>query len=214
MLAAPPQGTQAHVLFAARAEWKVSHSLCSREDMPMHRTLFSALLLAMALVFTGCAASSSDSGNASADPAATREFYYEEFNDVSIPLDMEVSKGDTFVTYSSGGVKVGIQLFKGRLEMGSLIAAMQRYMQRDGWSLRSVFRAQRAILIFEKPEKICTLFIEDGMITTSMLVFISPNLSDGNLHYSGAAGRSPGGVQTYPAGGFSNPGQGGQALSQ
>ena len=172
----------------------------------MYRTILCTLLLATALVFTGCATTgSSDGSSASTDGSApAREYYHEEFSDVSIPIDMDVIKDETFITYSPGGMKVGIQEFKGRVDMTSLVSTMQRYMQRDGWMLRSVFRAKRAILIFEKPEKICSLAITDGLIFTNMIVFISPKLADGDARYaapaytpsSGSGARSSGGVQT------------------
>ncbi len=173
----------------------------------MYRTMLCALLLATALVFTGCATtgSSDSSGSASADAgsAPAREYYHEEFSDVSIPIDMDVISGETFITYSPGGMKVGIQEFKGRVDMTSLVSTMQRYMQRDGWTLRSVFRAKRAILVFEKPEKICSLAITDGLIYTNMIVFISPKLAEGDVRHAspvytpapGPGSGSAGGVQ-------------------
>ena len=186
----------------------------------MHRTILSALLLAMALAFAGCATTGSSDGSADSSGATAPEYYHEEFKDVAIPVDMDVVSGETFVTYSPGGMKVGIQQFKGRVEIGSLINTMQRYMQRDGWTLRAVFRANKAVLIFEKSDKICVLSMSDGMIYTSMMVFVSPKLADGDVRYASpamtpsAAPRSSGGVQAYPSGGFSNPGSGEQKLSQ
>lgn len=159
----------------------------------MYRTVLCALLLATALVFTGCAttgssdSSSSSSTSADSGSAPAREYYHEEFSDVSIPIDMDVISGETFITYSPGGMKVGIQEFKGRVDMTSLVGTMQRYMQRDGWTLRSVFRAKRAILVFEKPEKICSLAITDGLIYTNMIVFISPKLAEGDARNSSPA---------------------------
>lgn len=187
----------------------------------MYRTILSALLLAMALAFTGCATTgSSDGSGDSSSGAPAREYYQEEFSDISIPIDMDVVSGETFVTYSPGGMKVGIQQFKGRVEIGSLVSTMQRYMQRDGWTLRAVFRANKSVLIFEKSDKICVLSMSDGMIYTTMMVFVSPKLAPGDVRYSSpamtpsASPSSSGGVQSYPSGGFSNPGAGEQKLAQ
>ncbi len=171
-------------------------------------------LCLMILVLAGCAGSGASSDTAS-NPGSTpnRDYYYDQFPDIAIPVDMSVSNKDTFITYTADGLKLGIQLFSGRVEMGSLITVMQRYMLRDGWTLRSVFRAQRSIQVFERADRICALYISEGMLYTDMLVFVSPRLPDGAVHHitpAPAADPAPsapvsssGGVQTYPAGGFS-----------
>ncbi len=177
----------------------------------MRRVMNALFLLALALVLAGCVGSgSSDTASA---PAANsgRDYYYDQFADVAIPTDMSASAKDTFITYTADGVKLGIQLFSGRVEMGSLITVMQRYMLRDGWSLRSVFRAQRSILVFERADRICALYISEGMLYTDMLVFVSPRMPDGAAHNITPAAAQPpapaapaAGVQSYPAGGFSS----------
>lgn len=178
-------------------------------------TILSMLVLSM--VLGGCLGTNSDSGS---DPVSTGlSYYYAEFADVAIPNEMNPDKADTFITYSADGVKLGTQLFKGRVEIASLVGAMQGHMQRDGWSLRSVFRATKgAILIFEQQKKMCSMYIFEDLINTGMLVFVSPKLGDGVLQYTPQAspststtmeplmpsdpvigGSSSGNVTVYPA---------------
>lgn len=186
----------------------------------MHRSILSVLFLVLALAFAGCSTMGLSNGSADASVESSPEYYRGEFNDVSVPADMDVVNGETFVTYTPGGTKVGIQEFKGRVEIGSLISTMQRYMQRDGWTLRAAFRSSKAVLVFDKPDKVSVLFMSDGMIYTTMMVFVSPKLADGDIQYfspsytPSALPSSSGGVQTYPPGGFSNSKTGEQKLLQ
>jgi hypothetical protein len=69
---------------------------------------------------------------------------------------------------------------------------MQGHMRRDGWTLRSVFRSSRSILIFDRPDRICSIYISEGLIDTSMLIFVSPKLVDGALQYSVPSSASTG----------------------
>lgn len=137
-------------------------------------------VLLFALVLSGCAGTGSGDGDASSG----LNYYYDEFKDVAIPKEMSPEKKETFITYTADGVKLGTQIVSGRVEMASLVTAMQGYMQRDGWTLRSVFRSTRSILIFEREDRMCSIYIGDGMMTTTMLIFVSPKISDGALQYS------------------------------
>ena len=141
------------------------------------------LMLVLSLGLGGCLGASSDSGS---DPMSSGlSYYYAEFPDVAIPNEMQPDKSDTFITYSGDGVKLGTQVFKGRVELSSLVGAMQGHMQRDSWALRSVFRATRgAIMIFEQQQKMCSLYFFEDTFNTGMLVFVSPKLADGALQYN------------------------------
>lgn len=148
--------------------------------------LFSTLVLSIAL--GGCFNSNND---ASSDPVSSGiTYYFDEFQDVPIPNEMKARKKEGFITYSGSGTKLGTQCFSGRVEMSSLVTAMHRHMQREGWMLRSVFRSSRSIMIFEKPETICSIYIDEGLLETSMLMFVSPKLQDGALQYSVPASTS------------------------
>ena len=140
------------------------------------------LFLALSLALGGCIGTNSEGGS---DPVSSGlTYYYDEFSDVAIPREMKVDKKDTFITYSADGIKLGTQVAKGRVEMASLVNAMQGHMQRDGWALRSVFRSSRSILIFEQQAKMCSIYINESMMDTEMLMFVSPKLADGAMQYS------------------------------
>lgn len=141
-----------------------------------------ALVLVLSFALGGCLDSNSDSGS---DPMSSGlTYYYAEFSDVAIPNEMQPEKSDTFISYTGEGVKLGTQYFKGRVELASLVTAMQGHMRREGWNLRSVFRARGAIMIFEVANRMCSIYIHEDIINTGMLVFVSPKLADSALQYS------------------------------
>lgn len=146
------------------------------------RFYFIVLMLVLSLALGGCFTSDSDSGSDPISQGLT--YYYAEFPDVAIPNEMQPEKNDTFISYTADGVKLGTQYFKGRVEIASLVRAMQGHLQRDSWTLRSVFRARGAILIFEQPNRMCSIYIHEDIINTGMLVFVSPKLATGALQYS------------------------------
>ena len=153
----------------------------------MRRTAM-LLMFILSLALGGCFGSGSDSGS---DPlSAGLNYYYDEFPDVAIPREMTPEKKETFITYGADGAKLGTLLVSGRVDLPSLVTAMEGHMQRDGWTLRSVFRSTHSLLIFEKPAKMCSMYIGEGMMDTRMLVFVSPKLADGALQYSVPAATS------------------------
>jgi hypothetical protein len=165
----------------------------------MHRIQYLLLTLALSLFLGACSALSGSSGEAGSDPqVAEAAYYYHEFTDVALPKEMRPVEKKTFITYAGGGTKVGTQEYRGRVELASLVNqeyrgrvelaslvnAMQSYMQRDGWTLRSVFRSHRSLLIFERAERMCSMYLEEGTFETIMLVFVSPKLTDGVVQSS------------------------------
>lgn len=135
--------------------------------------LCSALMLA-----TGCASDGSMWNPFSDDDeyTDTTPYYFSEFSDVPIPNEMSESSGDTFISFAPSGVKIGVQRFSGRLELVALMNALRQNMANNGWTLRSLLRSNKSFLVFEKQNRICSMVISDGLIYTSMQIFVSPRL--------------------------------------
>ena len=89
---------------------------------------------------------------------------------------MSEKRDDTFVTFAPSGVKCGTQRFSGRLELVSLMNTIRRNMASNGWTLRSVLRAKESTLVFEKPDRIATFQLSDGLVFTDMRLFVSSRL--------------------------------------
>ena len=158
-------------------------------------TILSVFLLSLAL--GGCLPGTTTDGGE--DPmSASLNYYYGEFPEVAIPNEMKSEPKDMFVSYTAEGIKLGTQHFKGRVDSSSLINALQGYMHRDSWILRSAFRGGKsAILIFERQQRMCSMYVYEDVINTGLLVFVSPKLAEGALQYNAPAVPS-----TAPQGAF------------
>lgn len=134
----------------------------------------------LAVFSAGCASDGSfqnpfaTSSEENAAPASG--FYYSEFEDIPVPSEMSESGSDTVVTFAPSGIKCGMQRFTGRVEVVSLMNTMRKHMASNGWTLRSLLRAKRSILVFEKPDRIASFEIADGLMSTEMRIVVSSRL--------------------------------------
>ena len=156
------------------------------------RSRFILFVLAAVILCAGCASDGSFSNPfETATPTPGGNYYFGEFSDVPIPNDMSESSGDTFVTAHQSGIKSGVQKFSGRVDAISLIKTMRRNMADHGWVLRSLLRSTESVLVFEKPEKICSIQISDGTFSTSMRIFLSPRLDGDSMDLDISAYSAP-----------------------
>lgn len=171
--------------------------------------LFLSLVLSLSIaLLSGCGAMMG------ADNPGSEGYYYAEFSDVPIPNELAENKSDTYITYVTGGLKCGQQIFEGRVEKNSLLTALKYYMQKDGWSPRAAsYYGNKSVLTYEKSDKIATLLVTDGTLFCTLQVTVSPRLSGSELlHDSNTMpGSSPSyssssGVEPQSSGGFSNSG--------
>ena len=141
-------------------------------------TAYRVLLCCLLVFFcAGCASDGTLTNPfSSSEPVSGTPYYFSEFPDIPIPNDMSEKRDDTFITFAPSGVKCGTQRFSGRLELVSLMNTMRRNMASNGWTLRSVLRAKESTLVFEKPDRIATFQISDGMVFTDMRLFVSSRL--------------------------------------
>lgn len=154
-------------------------------------TIFAFILAAIVLC-AGCASDGSFSNPfETATPTPGGNYYFGEFSDVPIPNDMSESSGDTFIAAHQSGIKSGVQKFTGRVDAISLIKTMRRNMADHGWTLRSLLRSTESVLVFEKPEKICSIQISDGTFSTAMRIFLSPRLEGDSMDLDISAYSAP-----------------------
>jgi len=143
----------------------------------MARSLTMLLLGTLVVLFAGCASDGSFKNPfASSDAAPVGGYFFSEFEDIPVPNEMKEVSSDTVITFAPSGIKCGMQRFKGRVEVVSLMNTMRRHMANNGWTLRSLLRAQRSILIFEKHDRMAFIEITDGLLETEMRIVVSPRL--------------------------------------
>jgi hypothetical protein len=109
-------------------------------------------------------------------PQQPTETYY-DFDDVPVPTQMELQPKQSII-FETPGIKSGVIVFTGRVEPLSLFNYFLVSLKNEGWHLRSYFKYQRYIMVFEKPTKDCIIrIIEDGR-TTELQIWIIPKLKD------------------------------------
>ena len=145
----------------------------------MSRSLKLLLLGALAVLLAGCASDGSFKNPFSSDTAAVPlgGHFYSEFEDIPVPNEMREVTSDTVITVAPTGVKCGMQRFKGRVEAVSLMNTMRRHMANNGWTLRSLLRAQRSVMIFEKQDRMAFIEITEALLDTEMRIVVSARLA-------------------------------------
>lgn len=132
-------------------------------------------LLWLLLFFSLSACSSITGNNVYESPG--QDYFYGEFSDIPIPREMNKNTETTIIT-TPHNIKTGLQSFRGRVEAGSLIRAMQSYLAREGWILQAATRGATSLQIFDKPDRYCVIYVEDGSIFTEMQVYVAPKLNN------------------------------------
>ena len=133
------------------------------------RTMFAGL--AAALMLTGCSGMSSTISNPFEQPSIT-ETYISQFRDVPIPAPMSTIPSETLVTVGPDGSKFGLESFSGRVDGTSLANVMMQNMARQGWQLRGSSVGVRSVQLYEKSPHYAAIFYREGVMTTSMDVWV------------------------------------------
>ena len=138
------------------------------------RGLFVAL--AATLMLSGCSVGDLEIKNPFAQPSLT-ESYVSQFRDVPIPAPMESLTKESYVTVGHDGAKIGLESFSGRVEVTSLGNIMMQNMARSGWQLRGSSVGMRCIQLYQKEPHYAVIFYSDGLINTSMDIWVVNNVS-------------------------------------
>lgn len=139
------------------------------------RIIFVTLLL-----FTMSCAQMNAQGTSTPPPPAAEESadYYYDFDDILVPKEMELKNEDSFILETPNS-KSGVMVFEGKVEISSLTNFFINNMMKDNWQLRSAFKSNRTILVFEKMDRYCIINITDGKFTTLLEIWVSPRSNDG-----------------------------------
>ena len=104
------------------------------------------------------------------------ESYY-DFDDVPVPSQIELQPKQSII-FETPNIKAGVIVFTGRVDPLSLFNYFVVALKNEGWHLRSYFKYQRYIMVFEKPTKDCIIrIIEDGY-NTSLQVWVTPRFKE------------------------------------
>lgn len=106
-------------------------------------------------------------------PEPKSELVYYDFKDVPIPKELHLRPKESQV-FQVGDSMMGLLVFRGYVDPGSLIDFFQVAMVREGWNLLSSVRYRRAVLLFEKPKKACFIVIYERFLFTYLEVYVLP----------------------------------------
>ena len=100
---------------------------------------------------------------------------YLNFPDVLIPPELKVNRDRSFV-FETGGFRAGTLILKGYVDPDSVADFFKTKMPNDGWTLKSIFRHPKTVLLFEKAGKSCIITIEDGTVWTYVEIWLAPQV--------------------------------------
>lgn len=139
--------------------------------------LILSLILGLVLTTAACATHSSET----TDPGSQQDnaqpqskeyeqvnFYY-EFKDILIPKELSPVDDAKYV-FDDDRFLAGFRVFKGRVVADDLAQFFLNNMKKDGWTKKFSLKAEKSVLVFQKPDKSCTILIENGF-NTKVTVF-------------------------------------------
>lgn len=132
--------------------------------------------LAAALMLTGCSAGDFEIKNPFEQPSLT-EAYFSQFRDVPIPAPMTSLTKESYVTVGHDGGRIGLESFEGRVAQDSLASIMMQNMAKSGWQLRGSSAGMRAIQLYQKEPHYAVIFFREGILQTTMDVWMVNNVS-------------------------------------
>ena len=144
------------------------------------RRLVSSMLLGLTLALAGGCAGI-EFTNRFSSTSDVNDVYYSKFPDIPIPSDMKSDIGETLVSSTPNGVKVGLETFSGRVESASLASAMTHNMMPQGWILRGQVTGKRTMQLYEKDGRFAAIYLYDGMMNTTMEIWVLYNLDGAPL---------------------------------
>ncbi len=128
----------------------------------------------LSLTWMGCSSSLKErrAGSAAGEESVGKYYF---FDDVLVPKELNYKPGRSFV-YETPQFKTGSMTFsKFWLDSGSLIDFFVYHMEKDNWKLVNSFKGKESILNFTKPEKTCTIKIDERWNgTTEVEIRVGP----------------------------------------
>lgn len=134
------------------------------------------ILLAGFLLTSGCSTLSGGSSASGTTATAPQEYYY-DFDDILVPKMLELDSSRTFVM-ETPSMKSGVMVFEGNAERLSLTDFFITNMTRDNWSMRSAFKSNRTLLLFEKPTRYCVISISESTFNTLCEIWVLPKTGE------------------------------------
>ncbi len=86
---------------------------------------------------------------------------------------MTLQAADSHV-YPSGQGKAGLQVFRGRVELASLVRFFQLGLPHHGWTPKGELHRYESLLIFEKADKTCVIELYHDLFSVYAKIWVIP----------------------------------------
>lgn len=99
---------------------------------------------------------------------------YYDFEDIQIPNELKLDRRKSRV-FQSPTLLAGVLVLDGYIEMKSLNNFFKDAMVKDNWQAKGNFQLPpKTVLLFEKKNKRCVMFIEETMFNTHVEIWAIP----------------------------------------
>ncbi len=142
---------------------------------------FIGVITAFFVLVNGCAVfkpSKKDSKSLT-NEQKKRGYYplYSDFGDVLVPSELKVDKELTFIFETSGFI-AGVNAYKGRVKVDSLIKFFKSSMAEDNWRILGTFKSfPRSIMLFQKENRNCMIKITERF-NTYVEIWVAPRINE------------------------------------
>lgn len=136
------------------------------------------LALAVICLTCSCSALQGSKGSTTSTPHASSSvaqqdptYTIPDFPYLPIPRELEYDPHDSLV-FETTNFKTGILILSGRVDAASLIEFFINNLSANGWSKKGSIKTKKSIIFFEKPNRSCTIQIDDQTLTTAVQIVI------------------------------------------
>lgn len=99
---------------------------------------------------------------------------YYDFEDIQIPNELKLDKRKSRV-FQSPNLMAGVLVLDGYIDVKSLNNFFKDAMGKDNWQAKGNFQLPpKTVMVFEKKNKRCVMFIEETMFNTHVEVWMIP----------------------------------------
>jgi len=143
---------------------------------------FIGIMTAFFVLVNGCAVLKSSKKDSESSTKAQKERgaypLYCDFGDVLVPSELKVDKKLTFIFETSGFI-AGVNAYKGRVKVDSLIKFFKSSMAKDNWRILGSFKSSPlSIMLFQKENRNCMIKIIKKLTTTHVEIWVAPRINE------------------------------------
>ncbi len=152
-------------------------------------TFSRALLIGLLLSFVGCGVVPKPEAGKTEKPVTTPDGapvqeatpvqMVDEFDDVPVPVELKRDNENSSV-YEAPGFAVGVIIYEGYYKSASISKFFRGEMPKFEWQFINAFsEGNRYTLTFLKANRSCTISIEEGSLSTKVVIRIGPTGAPG-----------------------------------